>query len=143
MKTKVSKLMMLLVLTVIIMSPAAFAVTLNTHINDISPITCKQGDKVDVTAKLWCENCIDGLWDNHVEYEDLHFYLYSLNVGDRKIVYNETKETSFLGGKATVNIDTKNLNPGNYLLLVEFKGDYGLFVDFKPSKTDINFMITP
>jgi len=133
----------LLVLTIVVASPAAFAASFTTYIDGVSPITCKKGDNVDVTAQLWCKNYIDGLWDNKVEYEDLHFYLYSLNNGDQyKKVFEKTVETSFMSGKATVNIDTKNIDPGDYLLKVEFEGDYGLFIDFKPSKIEKNVTIT-
>ena len=144
MKTKLSKLIVLLVLTVVLASPAAFAVSLSTFIEGVSQITCKQGDKIDVTAHLVCENSINGLWNNSVEYEDLHFYLYSLNYGeDNKKVFEKTEETSFLRGKATVHIDTKNLNPGEYLLKVEFEGDKGIFVNFEPNKIETNFTINP
>lgn len=144
MKAMLSKFMMLLVLTVILTSPSAFAATFSTHIDPISSVTCKHGDQVSVTAQLWCENYFKGLWDNRMEYEDLYFYLYSLNAGDhyQEVVLEKTKETSFLSGKATAKIDTKNLNPGNYLLVIQFKGDYGTFIDFEPCKTETNVTIT-
>ena len=143
MKIKVSKLMMLMMFTVIIASPTAFATALNTHINDISPITCKHGDTVSVTAKLWNENYIDGFWDNPTGHQDLHFYLYSYNLEDQQIVLEKTEETRLMTGKATVTIDTTKIDPGEYFLVVVFKGDSGLVADLKPCTTKTPFTVNP
>lgn len=137
MNTKVSRLMILLLLTMILAFPAAFATSLHTHIDSISPITCEKGDIVTVTAQLWTENYVNGFWDNPMGNQDLHFYLYSYGLGDHynQIVFNKTGETK-LNGKATTTIDTKNIDPGEYILMVEFKGDSGLLADFNPCSTD-------
>ena len=118
---------MMLVLTVRVASPAAFVTTLNTHLDSITPVTCNQGDKVSVTAQLWTENCVDGLWDNPMNHYDLYFKLYS---DDHFEVLQKKEATKNFKGKATAKINTQNLEPGKYILLVEFKGDSWLFVDF-------------
>jgi hypothetical protein len=104
MNGKISKLIMMLVLTVLVASPAAFATTLNTHLDSITPITCNQGDKVSVTAQLWTENCFDGLWDNPMNHYDLYFKLYSK---DHVEVLQKKEETKNFKGKAT----TKDQHP--------------------------------
>jgi len=141
MKTKISRLMILLMITVVLVLPATFAATLNTHIDSISPITCKQGDTVTATAQLWTENYVDGLWDNPMGNQELNFSIYSDALEDQtQIILNKTEETK-LNGKATANFDTKNIDPGEYILIVEFKGNSGLIADFKPYSTKTNFTV--
>jgi hypothetical protein len=141
MKTKISRLMILLMITVVLVLPATFAATLNTHIDSISPITCKQGDTVTATAQLWTENYVDGLWDNPMGNQELNFSIYSDALEDQtQIILNKTEETK-LNGKATANFDTKNIDPGEYILIVEFKGNSGLIADFKPCSTKTNFTV--
>ncbi|MTK64101.1 MAG: hypothetical protein F8N15_06190 [Methanobacterium sp.] len=118
MKGKISKLMMLFVFTIMVASPAASATTLNTHLDSVSPITCNQGDTVSVTAQLWTENYIDGLWDNPMNNDDLYFHLYT---EDHVEVLEKKEMTKHFKGKATTKINTGNLDPGKYILIVELK----------------------
>jgi len=138
MKRNISKLVMMLVLTVLVASPAAFATTLHTHLDSIAPITCNQGDKVSVTAQLWTENCVDGLWDNPMNHYDVYFHLYSK---DHVEVLQKKEVTKNFKGKATAKINTENLNTGIYTLFVEFKGDSWLFADFSPCSTNSTLTI--
>ena len=140
MKNKVTKLMMLLVLTIMVASPVAFAANLNTHIDSISPLTCNQGDIVSVTAQLWTENVVDGLWDNPMNRYDLYFHLYTAGNDE---VFEKKAETKNFNAKATAKINTENLEPGKYKLMVEFKGDSGLFVTFLPCSTNSTLTIKP
>lgn len=140
MKGKISKLMMLLVFTIIVASPAAFATTLNTHLDSIGPITCIQGDTVNVTAQLWTENYIDGLWDNPMNDDDLYFHLYT---EDHVEVLEKKEVTKHFKGKATAKINTVNLDPGIYILIVEFKGVSCLLVDFSKCSTNSTLTIKP
>ncbi len=139
MKGNISKLMMLLVLTVLVASPAAFATNLNTHLNIVNPVTCNQGDNVNVTDHLWTENYVDGLWDTPMNHYDIYFHLYTK---DHDAVLENKVETDFKG-KATAQINTENLDPGKYILLVEFKGDSWLFVDFNPCSANSTLTIKP
>jgi hypothetical protein len=131
---------MLLVFTVMVASPAAFATNLNTHLDSISPIQCDQGDNVSVTAQLWTENYVNGFWDNPMNHYYLYFHLYT---EDHVEVLEKMVETNYFKGKATANINTENLNPGKYTLLVEFKGYSGLFIDFSPCSTNSTLTINP
>jgi hypothetical protein len=140
MKKNISKLVIMLVLTVLVASPAAFATTLNTHLDSITPITCNQGDNVSVTAQLWTENVFDGLWDNPMNQYNLYFHLYTPGNDE---VFEKKAETSSFKGKATVKINTENLDPGRYNLMVEFKGDSVLFVTFRPCSTNSTLTIKP
>lgn len=136
---KITKLMLLFLLT--ITSPAAFATTLTTHLNSIAPITCKHGDIIEVTAQLWSENYFDGFWDNAMIHQDLYFHLFT--EFKKNLVLQKKEETKWMKGKATVKIDTKNIEPGKYLLLVAFKGDSGLLVDFSPCTARSSVTMTP
>lgn len=136
----ITKLMLLFLLTITITSPAAFATTITTHLDSIVPIVCKQGDIIEVTAQLWSENYFDGFWDNALIHQDLYFHLFT--EFKKNLVFQKKEETKWMKGKATVNIDTKDIEPGKYILIVAFKGDSGLLVDFSPCTARSTVTIT-
>ena len=125
--SKVYKIIPLMVAALILVSSISSVAAEDpkqTHIDGLTHVNCEQGDVVTITAQLWITNY---LWDNPLTGEDLYFYVYSGISDDNNILFHRTTETSWPTGEASVQIDTKNINPGNYTLLVHYDGGGDLF----------------
>ncbi|UTB31646.1 MAG: hypothetical protein NKF70_08875 [Methanobacterium sp. ERen5] len=102
-------------------SPAAFATNLHTQLDGVDLITCDQGNKVIVSAQLWTENYVNGLWDNPMNHYDLYFHLYTK---DHDEVLEKKVETDFTG-KATAEINTEILILENIIYWLNLKKTHG------------------
>ena len=133
-KKIILKIIPVILWTLILVSNISTVAALNTEMDPISPITCKQGDVVEITAQLWIKG---EFWNNPLNGEEITFCIYDENL---KILFYETTKTNWITGKAWVEVNTKNFEPGNYLLSVYYFGISGL-LDFDPCGTDSNFSV--
>jgi hypothetical protein len=134
-KKSIWKIIPVILWTLILVSNISTVAAINTEMDPISPITCKQGDVAEITVQLWIKG---EFWNGPLNGEEVTFCIYD---GNLKILFYETTKTNWINGKAGVEVNTKNFEPGNYLLSVYYFGNTGL-LDFDPCGTDSKFGVT-
>jgi hypothetical protein len=130
--------MSLCLLTLILGSNISSVTAINTHLDSITPITCEQGNSQKITAQLWIENYF---WDNPLTGEELYFQLRGGKL-DNALVYNKSKDTRWPDGKASLTIDTKDIRPGNYTLVISYFGNTEL-ANYGPCSVSTKFNVLP
>lgn len=136
---KILSLMVLILILASNISSASAIDPINTHLDSIAQINCEQGDVVSVTTQLWIANL---LWDNPLTGEDLFFNVYDGRMANNTFLFQKIKGTSWPTGKASVKVNTKNFEPGNYTLHVYYCGGADLLT-YAPCSTETKFNVSP
>lgn len=92
-------------------------VATETRIAKIDDIYVKQGDKAPIAA---CGQLNGGSGWVDMESEYLNF---TVSNSKNQEIFNKNKKMSFWDGKASIDIDTAVLTPGNYTVNVKFMGN--------------------
>jgi predicted outer membrane repeat protein len=87
-----------------------------THFDYVSSVNANKGSKVHVKSQLWTHSYWP--WDVRIEDVKVKFVLY-----DKTGKYVDEVRTTSWWGYAEVDIETSNLKPGDYCLLVSYGGE--------------------
>ena len=87
-----------------------------THMDHVDSIQAHKGDNVNVKTQLWTHSYWP--WDVRVDDANIKFRVYDKNGN----YVNEQRTTSWWG-YAEITVNTSNLQPGTYCLLVTYNGE--------------------
>lgn len=108
-------------------------VATETRITELKNVYVKQGNKVSIAAR--------GQLNKGFGWTDIGEEYLNFTVSDSKgqEIFSKKEKMSFWDGNATINIDTDNLNHGNYTIHIKFAGNKYL----RPCKMQASLVVAP